>query len=314
MRGARWQAALTAGLAGLALAAPAAPAATVRAEQTRTTYDAAYRAAPGEANRLTVGRTADRIHFGDLGALVVPDDPHSTRCVAAAHDALCDGPGAAGYLRLLVDLGDGDDTLSVDRSDPLVAAGGPGADTLRSGAGGDELSGGPGDDRLDGGAGDDALTGGAGTDDLAGGAGEDFVRYDDATGPVTVSLDGTRNDGAAGENDFVRADVEGAGGGPYGGRVTGNDGPNVLGARGGDTTLDGGGGDDRLNGADTGRTVLIGGAGQDFFAPGWGDNTVEARDGERDQVLCSVYGYDRVHADAQDYINNAPYCEEVVVG
>jgi hypothetical protein len=121
--------------------------------------------------------------------------------------------------------------------------------------------GGPGADSLDGGA--DTLTGGAGADTAGFGSGP---THDN--GPISVTLDGRRNDGTAGQDALVGADIENAGIGPTSppsdAVLVGNDGPNVVvgpgtvrGLGGNDTlvrnnlrgvgaTLDGGDGDDRI--------------------------------------------------------------------
>ena len=140
------------------------------------------------------------------------------------------------------------------------------------GAGRDRLIGGPGVDSLDGGTGSDALEGSGGADTLAGGPGTDTVVFTHAPipgdGAFSVTLDGRRNDGTAGQNAWVGADVENASilGVPQSSDdlVIGNEGPNVLvgpgtvrglggndilvsdGYAGGGTTLDGGDGNDRI--------------------------------------------------------------------
>ena len=140
------------------------------------------------------------------------------------------------------------------------------------GPGRDYLMGGPGADSLDGGTGSDTLVVHGGADTLAGGAGADTASFgsdpnhDD--GPISVTLDGKRNDGTAGQDAMVGSDIENAGIGPTtppGDAVlVGNDGPNVLvgvgtvrglggndtlisnNLQGAGTTLDGGDGDDRI--------------------------------------------------------------------
>ena len=71
------------------------------------------------------------------------------------------------------------------------------------GAGRDSLVGGPGADSLDGGTGSDTLDGGGGADTLAGGSGADTVVFTHAplpdNGAFSVTLDGERNDGKAGQ-------------------------------------------------------------------------------------------------------------------
>jgi hypothetical protein len=140
------------------------------------------------------------------------------------------------------------------------------------GAGRDTLIGGPGVDSLEGGTGSDTLDGSGGADTLAGGPETDTVVFTHAPLPgdraFSVTLDGRRNDGTAGQDAWVGADVENASilGEPQSrdDLVTGNEGPNVLvgpgtvrglggndilvsdGYAGGGTTLDGGDGDDRI--------------------------------------------------------------------
>ena len=118
---------------------------------------------------------------------------------------------------------------------------------------------------------------------LIGGAGNDAVSYSGPAG-VTVSLDGQRNDGAAGEADNVGADVEAV----YGG--SGAD--TLLGSRRAET-LDGGPGNDRL----------VGNRGVDGLYGGAGDDVIDAADGAIDIVDCGP-GTDEVTADGNDDVEN----------
>lgn len=89
----------------------------------------------------------------------------------------------------------GNDTLTIQRA--VIDA------TLVGGAGDDTMTGGDGDDVFDQGTAPD------GADDLRGGGGADVADYGRRpAGSVTVTFDDTANDGAAGERDNVRADVE----------------------------------------------------------------------------------------------------------
>lgn len=67
-----------------------------------------------------------------------------------------------------------------------------------------DLVGGTGNDTLNGQGGNDDLTGDAGADILDGGGQTDTVRYP-ILNSVTVTLDGSANDGRSGEDDNVRA-------------------------------------------------------------------------------------------------------------
>jgi Ca2+-binding RTX toxin-like protein len=142
-----------------------------------------------------------------------------------------------------------------------------GADGLVGADGADQLSGDEGDDELDGGAGDDSLAGGLGDDVMAGAEGLDLADYRTATGAVTARLDGAPGDGAAGENDHIRADVEGLRGGRGADTFTGSSAANVI---------FGGGGADYVDGA-RGRDNLDGGDGSD---------ALRSRDGADDRVAC----------------------------
>jgi len=154
------------------------------------------------------------------------------------------------------------------RSDLEIVDGGGGGDTLIGNPGPNTLRGGAGNDVIDGGAGDDALEGNAGGDELIGGAGTDGVGYPEAVAQ-RITLDGLRDDGAPGELDNVRADVENVAAGPGDDEVVGT---------GAGNRLDGGAGDDRLDGAG-GADELLGGTGAD---------TLLARDGIRERVDCGA--------------------------
>jgi hypothetical protein len=192
--------------------------------------------------------------------------------------------------------------------------------TVDGGSGRDRLIGGPGVDSLAGGTGSDSLEGGGGADWLAGGPGTDTVVFTHAplpgNGPFSVTLDGQRNDGTAGQNASVGADVENASilGEPASSDdlVVGNEGPNVLvgpgtvrglggndilvndGYAGTGTTLDGGNGDDRIDAlawlpdgsfAGTPATVICG-AGSDVVFT----NAAAPADCERANVGMHVLG------------------------
>ncbi len=227
--------------------------------------------------------------------------------------------------------------------------GGKGADTLRGGEGNDELTGAAGPDRLLGEGGDDLLSGdgnkGAYADVIDGGAGFDTIESDwedEVSGTLTVSvtLAGGADDGRPGEGDDVR-NVESITT-HQGSVLIGTDAaehleafqtlaPTTLTGNGGDDELKGGGGSDRLDGgkgndtldAGFGDDTIIGGPGRDVIygdrrggdcGPLWctlpyGNDTIDARDGEVDSVSCGA-GEDRVTADPNDVV--ASDCETVV--
>ncbi|MBM7789294.1 calcium-binding protein [Tenggerimyces flavus] len=171
-----------------------------------------------------------------------------------------------------------------------VLSGGDGADTIWGGPGRDNLRGGSGNDFIDGeadndkifgdygadsiygGSGDDTLRGGQDcnvcgddglSDSISGGVGIDVVEYYDHTVGVKVSLDSVANDGAAGEKDNARADLEHIAGTLGAADIlVGNDQANILLGFAGNDTLIGLGGDDIL---DCGEGLLDQAGGGDGF-------------------------------------------------
>jgi RTX calcium-binding nonapeptide repeat (4 copies) len=238
-----------------------------------------------------------------------------------------------------LDGGPGDDRLD-GRDGADVLLGGDGNDAVYGDGGSDRLDGGAGDDTLRPDYYErpsaDVVDGGPGTDKIE----SDYSnRFTDVDPPLAFTLDGGADDGRPGEGDDVRNvekfDLS------VSGTFTGTDGPeeirlrqmlepsNVSG-RGGDDRLLTGDGPDRLDGgpgADYldggfGDDVLVGGPGRDTLngdtaggdcGPLWcklpyGNDTIDARDGEADSVICGA-GTDTVTADAIDVVS--PDCETV---
>jgi Ca2+-binding RTX toxin-like protein len=118
---------------------------------------------------------------------------------------------------------------------------------------------------------------------IAGGAGTDTVTYAQRTVNLTITLDGTGNDGdpsttggALAELDDVRADVEVILGGSGSDSITGGTGNDTISGGDGADTVSGGAGNDTLNGNAGNDTFLDGtaGAGDDVFNGGAGIDTV----------------------------------------
>jgi Ca2+-binding RTX toxin-like protein len=232
-----------------------------------------------------------------------------------------------------LDGGDGND----------VMFGSAGNDTMRGGGGNDEVDGEDGNDNVSGGDGDDTLFGdhfkAPGTDVIDGGPGFDKVDdWDFGTStrvPVNVTLDNAANDGRPGENDNVIGveQIEGPAGSYVGSdaaetfvvgesglasSVSGGGGNDTITTQNGPDTVDGGAGDDRITAGFDNDTVT-GGPGRDaIFADStgsfcgifsctfpFGNDTVNARDGEPDQIDCGV-GADRA---VTDTIDTAANCE-----
>jgi hypothetical protein len=207
---------------------------------------------------------------------------------AGTDRALLDGRDDTVRLDGLANDGPSGATMNV-RPDLEIVDGGAGSDNLFGNAAANTLRGGSGNDLLDGGPGADVLEGGVGADDLTGGADVDRVVYPDAAAQ-TITLDGARDDGAAGELDNVRPDVEDVTAGPGDDVVVGSDAANAL---------DGGDGADRLTGA----------GGVDAFAGGPGADVVLARDGAPEPVGCGPQ-LDSGEADSTDALTE---CEGIAL-
>lgn len=309
-------AAVAAGAMGLCQAAWAGSVG-IESVNNRGQYDAYFyfTGAAGEANDATLTLTPATAAITDLGNPLQADpafEPATSRnCTFAIDKAVCRSePGHAlrqGVLR----LGDGDDrgrvTVTAPNQGTLISH------PLQTGA----LYGGPGADALIGSAAGDGLEGGPGADDMRGGAGRDWVAYAwdaDQTSGLTITLDGSADDGRPGEHDNVHGDVEIV----YGLRdsdnvMTGNAADNSFFAYHGNDVLRGGAGNDHLVGSfgsgPGGSDTLDGGLGLDTFIGGDGDDTIHARDGLPDLRITCNGGNDTVEADPNDPVDSD--CETV---
>jgi len=182
-----------------------------------------------------------------------------------------------------IEGGSGDDTLE-SGVDAASLAGGPGNDTLVGSPEGESLLGQDGDDDIAAGGGNDSLAGGAGMDLLAGGPGHDEASYAGVVTPLRLSIGDGANDGAAGEGDDIRADVEDLIGGSGADLMIGTAEANRLVGLGGADRMFGGDGADRLEGANDGDR-LDAGPGADSVIAGARDRLL-LDDGERDTANC----------------------------
>lgn len=154
--------------------------------------------------------------------------------------------------------------------------------TINGDAGRDFLFGGRGRDSFNGGLGDDSMIGGLAADAFDGGSGNDSVSYadrDDSGPGATVILDGLVGDGAAGENDFIAANVEDAIGTAFADTITGNSGNNELRAQNSSANA---------KGSDTIRGL-------------GGNDSIDARGGKPDTVSCGA-GSDSAQFDLVDLL------------
>jgi Ca2+-binding RTX toxin-like protein len=296
-------------------------------------YDVVYTAAPGEANAVTLsffGATG-AAHVHDPGAKITAQPP---ACRVLLGDGYCsryvEGAGLLGkvvrspieFRWIDLNLGDGNDRVeSLPQADVRIWAG-------------------AGDDRVDTrGMRVYYLEGGPGADEMLADDVLSRVSYADHTDPVTVTLDGSPDDGSAGEHDNVigfHFVIGGSGpdtivgsagrdyldGGPGADREFGGDGNDNLGADPGDFA-DGGAGDDSIGGHGDGPKTLLGGSGNDTIKLYDGGGTVDAGPGDDSieawtfftqllahDITCGP-GDDTVHANPNDVI--AADCEHVTI-
>ena len=218
------------------------------------------------------GADSDTVNYGSRTAAL-------TVTVGAAAD---DGvTGEADNINADVEIvtgGTAADSLTASTSAAITFNGGAGNDTLTGNAGIDTLNGDAGNDTLLGKAGADILNGGEGDDTFNeeaaanggdtfnGGNGTDTVDYSGRSLGVVVTMDGTAaNDGATGETDNVKADVENLVGTAQVDNITGNASANKITGGDGNDILNGGAGDDTFDGAlvADGLDTIAGGAGVD---------------------------------------------------
>ena len=170
-----------------------------------------------------------------------------------------------------------------------------GNDTLLGLDGNDSLDGGAGNDSLVGDLGNDLINGGLGTDQIIGGAGTDTADYTGRTDALIITLDGVANDGKAGENDKIFADIENAIGGSGNDSITGNAAANLLKGGGGNDIIKAGAGNDTIYG-DAGIDQLFGEAGDDTFYVRKPTNSTVA---DNDKIDGGI-GADKAQVDSTD--------------
>ncbi|MEO8108236.1 MAG: calcium-binding protein [Actinomycetes bacterium] len=186
------------------------------------------------------------------------------------------------------DPGAGDDTiLGRGGADEIFGIGGD--DQLEGGDDNDSLSGGGGRDSVKGGAGQDELLGGNGSDGpdtFSGGPGWDSIDFSGRFEPLTIDADGKPNDGAAGEKDNVKPDIESIVGGFSNDSITGSGIDNHLDGSLGDDVIAGGGGEDVLDDY-FGNDELQGGPGADTLYDDPGIDSLDGGAGD-DELIADV--------------------------
>ena len=226
--------------------------------------------------------------------------------------------GGVGLLGDVIDGEAGNDTLSGNGGDDVVR-GGDGNDVLNGNDGNDRFedvfgASSGGNDTVNGGNNDDTLLTGSvhdGADVFNGGAGSDTATYEGRTQALTISTEGSANDGANDtspspglqpENDNVKADVE---------IVKAGSGSDMLNAGYQGTEFHGGPGADSFYGS-YGNDVFLGEGGNDYLVGSHGNDEI---DGGEDADQCfgdypadpNVSGTDTVRGGAQnDYLVGGP--------
>jgi len=224
--------------------------------------------------------------------LMVPLAPTSTATsLQAVRAPACTKVGTAGN-DVLVGTTGRDVLCGKGGKDILKGLGGN--DILIGGPGADRLEGGPGKDSLQGGDGNDLLRGGPGADVFVGGGGADTATYDERTTPVIVTIASGANDGAKGEADNVKADVE-----------------RVVGGRGADKISTLATGKVQLRGLG-GGDLLVGGPLSDLLDGGPGNDVLKGKGGP-DTIVCGAgfdrfdyVGIDSLSLDCEDQLGNQP--------
>jgi Ca2+-binding RTX toxin-like protein len=206
-------------------------------------------------------------------------------------------------------IGNGrDNMLTAGAGNDYLDGGEGGNDTLVGGAGNDELYGGDnvqmgdfvyadGDDSLDGGAGNDELDGGeGGSDTLVGGLGDDDMYGGDRGRGAIYDVENDEWD------DIIYADggdsMDGGAGNDY-----------LDGGEGGDDSLIGGVGDDELWGGEGGSDSLVGGDGNDALYGGEGLDMFEAGGGYQGDGNNSLDG-----GNGNDYLYGGEGGDDTLIG
>jgi Ca2+-binding RTX toxin-like protein len=275
------------------------PAVAAAGVATSEGFAVRYSDPAGAADRLSAGLDGEAGSGWRVTFFQFPATTPGPGCEEGFTSTDCRFPAVQPWS-IAVDAGGGDDVVDFvvtaeaqEATAPITVAGGPGDDrisTVRTRA---ELDGGDGDDVLmpDERVALDVPPGPTPGGVIRGGAGVDTVDYANALDPISVSLDGTADDGRDGEGDDVRPDVENIVGSHFGGTLTGSAAANDIA---------GGGGDD----------LIAGGAGRDTLAGTGGNDRIDALDGAGgDRVLCSD-GVDVAFADASDIVADEA-CEKL---
>lgn len=179
-------------------------------------------AQPATAAASSVSVSGNTLHVtgtpgaGETFSVDPANDPSGSYAVSVggSDTALAAGPGCtsdemtgqttcvpAGVTRIVVDAGDGNDTVTIGLKIPARVNAGAGNDTVNGGEGGDRLVGGDGNDSLHGNSGNDSISGDRGVDFLDGGAGNDRLYARDKRAETVWCGSGTGDRARVDETD-----------------------------------------------------------------------------------------------------------------
>ncbi len=208
----------------------------------------------------------------------------------------------SGITTLAVDVGAGNDNVTIDASVTIrtTVAGGKGNDTLRGGGGNDSLGGGDGNDQLFGGRGKDTLAGGAGDDLIRGGSSNDVITGDpDDNTPGADTLfgdDGNDSIIGGGGGDAIYGDDNDADTSEDGNdTLRGGAGNDYIVGNGGNDSIFGDGGDDFISALDGQTDTIDGGSGTDRSQISGGDDDV-ITNVEQDQSIINAQNLNGFYA------------------
>jgi len=169
------------------------------------------------------------------------------------------GSGSGQFNKISITGGNGNDNISISSNvnyNSATLAGGNGNDTITGGKANDLISGNNNNDLLHGGS--------AGADTLTGGSGLDTGNYSDRTTALTITLDGSSNDGANNGAEGDNVQTEDVLGGSGNDTISGSSGDDYISGGAGADLLTGNGGNDVITGS-TGSDRMFGNAGDDFL-------------------------------------------------
>jgi len=207
----------------------------------------------------------------DDRTLVVLGALSGTAVTGGGNDTILFTSDAALPGTVIVDSGEGDDTIETGEGDDIILAG-IGNDTITTNGGADTIDAGEGDDVIDSGNGADTIKAGLGNDVVIGGLQPDTLDFADTANGVRVNL-AISSAQDTGEGVDTITGVDNLVGSAFADTLDGNSGTNGIEGGAGNDTIQGRQGNDTLNGGD-GNDLIRPGTGHDVADGGAGIDTV----------------------------------------